>query len=191
MKSKMQNNRFLEIVPIKSGVEEKGKRLSISYSYVVTDWGEMLIASTTKGICYLAFLTALRDALDELKQLFPDAILEERKDAIQEKAIYALNALDSEEVPQIILHIKGTDFQLKVWRELLNIPWGSITSYRNIAESLGDSNASRAVGTAVGKNPVSVLIPCHRVLRKDGGLGGYHWGLDRKEELLRYEGYLK
>ena len=85
------------------------------------------------------------------------------------------------------LHPKGTEFQLSVWKELLNIPLGGITSYGKIAQKLQKPNACRAVGSAVGDNPVSVLIPCHRVLRTDGGLGGYHWGLERKVKLLEWE----
>lgn len=190
MNNKMLNSRFLKIIPIKSDSEVKGK-ISVAYSYATTPWGDILVASTTQGICFLAFRTSFRNELDELKQLFPNALFEERKEIIHEQAIRALSGLNTEDLPQLILHIKGTDFQLKVWNELLNIPSGNVVSYLDIARFLGDSNASRAVGTAVGKNPVSILIPCHRVLRKDGGLGGYHWGLDRKESLLRHEGYLK
>ena len=85
------------------------------------------------------------------------------------------------------LHLKGTEFQLRVWKELLNIPFGETTTYKDIAAALQTPKAFRAVGSAIGENPVSVLIPCHRVLRTDGALGGYHWGLERKVRLLEWE----
>lgn len=189
MKQECLNSRFLRLLPM--GAEESGSggcKLSIAYSFVETLFGEMLVASTAKGVCYLAFVVESRDAvLLELKQLFPRASYGEGQDEWQQKAVEAVRATDKEEVDVVTLHLKGTVFQLNVWRELLNIPWGTITSYGNIAQKLHKPRACRAVGTAVGDNPVSVLIPCHRVLRADGTLGGYHWGLERKMRLLKWE----
>jgi AraC family transcriptional regulator of adaptative response/methylated-DNA-[protein]-cysteine methyltransferase len=93
----------------------------------------------------------------------------------------------SNRLPSLSLHVKGTNFQLKVWRALLEIPVGSVTTYGDLAAAVGDPKASRAVGTAVGSNPVSYLIPCHRVIRSTGEIGGYAWGPDRKRAMLRYE----
>ena len=94
-------------------------------------------------------------------------------------------------MPSLSLHVKGTNFQLKVWRALLEIPPGDVTTYGAIASKLGDPKASRAVGTAVGSNPVSYLIPCHRVIRASGELGGYAWGVDRKKAMLRREALVR
>lgn len=192
MKTERINGKFFTVKPMKQ--EEMGKGgclLTISYSFVNTIFGEMLISSTSKGVCYLAFVTNGHEAVvEELKQLFPRAVYEERTDVFQRRAIDALS-MDAVEVEPVLLHLKGTEFQLNVWNELLKIPVGEVTSYGKIAAALQKPKACRAVGTAVGDNPVSVLIPCHRVLRTDGALGGYHWGLDNKIELLEYEKKLK
>ena len=113
-------------------------------------------------------------------------IRDRRTDEYQRKALAALSA-DEENVETVPLHLKGTEFQLRVWKELLNIPFGETTTYKDIAAALQTPKAFRAVGSAIGENPVSVLIPCHRVLRTDGALGGYHWGLERKVRLLEWE----
>lgn len=189
MRQKYLNSRFLEIVPMSA--EETGNggsSLNIAYSFSETPFGEILVASTSKGICYLAFVTEGREAvLDELKQIFPRAAYEQRTDDIQRKAVEATLSMHKDDVDTVPLHLKGTEFQLNVWRELLTIPLGGITSYGKIAQKLQKPKACRAVGSAVGDNPVSILIPCHRVLRTDGALGGYHWGLERKVRLLEWE----
>lgn len=186
MRKGVMNGSFLSVEAMTPDeVQKGGYHLTIRYSFVETACGEMLVASTSKGVCYLAFVTAGHEAvLAELKHLFPRATYEMGTDAFQEKALLALDGKVDGLVP---LHLKGTDFQLSVWKELLKIPAGSVTSYGKIAEALQKPKACRAVGTAVGDNPVSVLIPCHRVLRTDGALGGYHWGLERKIRLLDRE----
>lgn len=97
---------------------------------------------------------------------------------------FALNSLNGE----IALSLQGTAFQIQVWRALLTIPEGALSTYGDLASAIGRPNAARAVGTAIGKNPMALLIPCHRVIRGDGHLGGYHWGIDRKVSLLAFEG---
>lgn len=188
MKKGCVNECFITVEPMK--LEEMGKGgglLTIRYTFVNTIFGEMLIASTAKGVCYLAFVVNGQEAvMAELKHRFPCATYEMGTDAFQEKAIIAL-AMDCNKPEDVLLHLKGTDFQLSVWAELLKIPIGGVTSYGKVAAALQKPKACRAVGTAVGDNPVSVLIPCHRVLRTDGALGGYHWGLDYKIQLLDYE----
>lgn len=183
------NSSFVHVLPMTD--EEAGRggcNLIISYSFAETPFGEVLAASTSMGICYLAFVTDSRDTvLDELKHIFPRAVYRHHTDEYQQKAIEAVQSVGRSEIDTIPLHLKGTDFQLSVWRQLLAIPWGGITSYGKIAQELKKPKACRAVGTAVGDNPISVLIPCHRVLRSDGTLGGYHWGLERKEQLLEWE----
>lgn len=180
------NGGFLKVEAMTPNeVQNGGCRLTIRYSFVDAACGKMLVASTSKGVCYLAFVTDGHEAaLAELKHLFPRATYEMGTDAFQEKTVLAL---EGEVTTPIPLHLKGTDFQLSVWNELLKIPMGSVTSYGKIATALQKPKAYRAVGTAIGDNPVSVLIPCHRVLRTDGALGGYHWGLERKIQLLDWE----
>lgn len=189
MSKERLNSRLVHLLPMSA--EETGRggsNLNIAYSFAETPFGEILAASTSKGVCYLAFVTLGRDAvLDELKRIFPRAAYEQRADDFHQKAVEAVRAMDKEVPCTIPLHLKGTDFQLSVWRELLDVPLGSITSYGKIAEKLQKPKACRAVGNAVGDNPVSVLIPCHRVLRTDGALGGYHWGPERKVQLLEWE----
>jgi AraC family transcriptional regulator of adaptative response/methylated-DNA-[protein]-cysteine methyltransferase len=101
--------------------------------------------------------------------------------------VHEIFASDGKEQREIGLHLLGTPWQIKVWQALLAIPSGRVTTYRTIAEKIGSSQASRAVGTAVGRNPISYLIPCHRVLGSDGALHGYHWGLPRKRAMLAFE----
>ena len=188
MKQEYLNSRFLKIIPMTAEETKSGGcNLLITFSFVETSFGEVLIASTTKGVCYLAFVTESRETvLEELKHIFPCAAYEQRSDEFQQKAIAAFE-MNKAELETVSLHIKGTDFQMSVWKELPKIPLGGISSYGKLAALLLRPKACRAVGTAVGDNPVSILIPCHRVLRTDGGLGGYHWGLDRKIQLLDWE----
>jgi AraC family transcriptional regulator of adaptative response/methylated-DNA-[protein]-cysteine methyltransferase len=106
------------------------------------------------------------------------------QDATREAVAKAFPPPGSARVPSLALHVRGTNFQLKVWRALLEIPEGAVTTYGALATRVGDPKASRAVGTAVGSNPVSYLIPCHRVIRASGALGGYAWGVERKAVML-------
>lgn len=163
--------------------------LSIRYSFSETLFGKMLIASTGCGVCYLAFVVCGNDdALAELEKRFPGAVFAQGTDKHQCRALEALSAWDDGKEPETVcLHLIGTEFRLRVWRELLKIPFGGTSTYAKIAAALQMDKACRAVGTAVGGNPVSILIPCHRVLRTDGSLGGYHWGLENKRMLLEWE----
>lgn len=188
MKRHLLNEKFVTIEQLADGgYAHKLPGVTVEYSFAETFLGEMLVASTPKGVCYMAFVTGNRDiSLIEMVNRFPGAHFEERTDEYQRKALAALSA-DEENVETVPLHLKGTEFQLRVWKELLNIPFGETTTYKDIAAALQTPKAFRAVGSAIGENPVSVLIPCHRVLRTDGALGGYHWGLERKVRLLEWE----
>lgn len=163
-----------------------GRSLDISYSFAPGPFGETLVASTPRGLCYMAFCDGRERALDELRALFPNARYRQRQDDIQCRALSFFSRTDDGGAP-LRLRLKGTPFQLKVWEALLRIPEGRLTTYGRIARQIGSPNASRAVGTAVGDNPVSYLIPCHRVIRSSGALGGYHWGLDRKTAMIGWE----
>jgi AraC family transcriptional regulator of adaptative response/methylated-DNA-[protein]-cysteine methyltransferase len=107
-------------------------------------------------------------------------------DLIQQNALYIFTQ-DWSRLPEVKLHLKGTDFQLKVWETLLKIPMGGLSTYKDIAGQLGNSKASRAVGSAVGDNPVAFLIPCHRVIQSTGIIGQYHWGATRKTAMIGWE----
>jgi AraC family transcriptional regulator of adaptative response/methylated-DNA-[protein]-cysteine methyltransferase len=166
--------------------ECRSKELTIAYSFLNTPFGEALIASTSRGVCYLAFSDDREQTLGELKAVFPHAGYDNRTDAYQQQTLPFFTD-DWKNLKPIALHLKGTDFQLKVWKALLQIPPAGLTTYNEIARRLSKPKASRAVGTAVGSNPVSFLVPCHRVIRSDGKLGGYHWGLSRKVNMIDWE----
>lgn len=163
-----------------------GRNLLIRYTFAQTLFGSVLMAATNKGICHIAFISDKLPALQYLQAQFPNATYLEEIDSLQSAALSILQSMP-EQLPAIKLHLKGTDFQLKVWESLLKIPLGSVTTYRAIAERVGNENASRAVGSAIGKNPIAFLIPCHRVIQTSGNLGGYMWGLTRKSAILGWE----
>jgi AraC family transcriptional regulator, regulatory protein of adaptative response / methylated-DNA-[protein]-cysteine methyltransferase len=163
-----------------------GENLFINYSYAESPFGNILVASTPKGICYMAFADNEQQALIDLIQHFPNAYLKQMVDLIQQNALYIFTH-DWSKLNKIKLHLKGTDFQLKVWEALLKIPMGKLSTYGAIAEEIKNPNASRAVGTAIGSNPVAFLIPCHRVIQSTGTFGGYMWGPTRKTAIIGWE----
>lgn len=167
--------------------ENDGKKLCIRYHFTDTRFGRALIASTGKGICYLAFGEDEVSVLSELRAIFPKATYMERTDESQQNALRAFEEKDWGMLSPIILHIKGTSFQFSIWENLIKIPLGELTTYSELADRINNPKASRAVGSAVGANPVSFLIPCHRVVRRSGALGGYHWGLSRKVAMINWE----
>ena len=167
--------------------KQGGEALHIHYSFAETIFGSVIIASTPKGICHMAFTEVDRDALAYLKKQFPRATFIEDQDELQRKAL-AIFQHDQNSLSEIKLHLKGTDFQLKVWQSLLKIPMGKLSSYAYIAQEIGQERASRAVGTAIGNNPVAFLIPCHRVIQSSGQRGNYMWGTTRKTAMIGWEG---
>ncbi|WP_195209356.1 MULTISPECIES: methylated-DNA--[protein]-cysteine S-methyltransferase [Bacteroides] len=164
-----------------------GQALRINYSFAETPFGWVMVASTDKGICHLAFVDeGEEEALGSLKQLFPNAAYTQCPDRKQEDALSVFNR-DWSKPDEIKLHLKGTSFQLKVWETLLEIPAGGLTTYADLATKSGHEGACRAVGTAIGRNPVAFLIPCHRVIKATGDIGNYHWGEVRKEAIIGWE----
>ncbi|KNB61199.1 bifunctional helix-turn-helix domain-containing protein/methylated-DNA--[protein]-cysteine S-methyltransferase [Chryseobacterium sp. Hurlbut01] len=163
-----------------------GKNLKINYSFSGSPFGEIMTASTEKGVCYMAFAENKENALRDLVNKFPNASFFETKDEFQINALSIFHK-DWTELNTIKLHLKGTDFQLKVWESLLTIPLGKLSTYGKLAEKIGSAKASRAVGTAIGSNPVAFLIPCHRVIQSTGKIGGYMWGSDRKQMMIGWE----
>ncbi|MEL7002862.1 MAG: methylated-DNA--[protein]-cysteine S-methyltransferase [Bacteroidota bacterium] len=163
-----------------------GEGLHINYSYAETPFGAVMLGSTTKGICHMAFAEHHDQAFDVLKHKFPKASMEQRVDLIQQNALHVFSH-DWSKLDEIKLHLRGTDFQIKVWETLLKIPAGGLSTYGEIAKSISRPKASRAVGTAIGNNPIAYLIPCHRVIQSSGQIGQYHWGSDRKAAMLGWE----
>ncbi len=163
-----------------------GELLSINYSYAETPFGNVIVASTAKGICYMAFEEDETKACTDLKNHFPHATFKQMVDTIQQKALYIFTQ-DPSKLSEIKLHLKGTEFQLKVWESLLKIPMGQLSTYGAIAQKINSPKASRAVGTAIGSNPVAFLIPCHRVIQSTGTIGGYMWGTTRKTAIIGWE----
>ncbi|MBN4081423.1 methylated-DNA--[protein]-cysteine S-methyltransferase [Caldithrix abyssi] len=163
-----------------------GENLLINYSYAVSRFGNVLVASTSKGVCYMGFSDNKHKAFNELQQRFPKANFQQKIDLIQQDALQ-IYTHDWNNINQVKLHLKGTNFQLKVWETLLKIPMGQLSTYGSIAKEIQKSNASRAVGTAIGYNPVAFLIPCHRVIQSSGIVGGYMWGETRKTAIIGWE----
>ncbi|KQS93077.1 methylated-DNA--[protein]-cysteine S-methyltransferase [Chryseobacterium sp. Leaf394] len=163
-----------------------GKNLKINYSFSESLFGNVISASTEKGVCYIAFENDREKALSDLKLRFPNAAFSKKQDDFQKNALSIFNK-DWGNLETVKLHLKGTDFQLKVWESLLKIPMGKLSTYGSLAQEVGNPNASRAVGTAIGSNPVAFLIPCHRVIQSSGKIGGYMWGSDRKQLMIGWE----
>jgi AraC family transcriptional regulator, regulatory protein of adaptative response / methylated-DNA-[protein]-cysteine methyltransferase len=163
-----------------------GKSLSINYSFAESPFGNIIVASTAKGICYMAFAGDRDEAFKKLQQQFPNAQYTQIVDTAQQNALFIFKK-DWSELSDIKLHLKGTGFQLKVWETLLNIPMGGLSTYSSIAKAINQPTASRAVGSAVGDNPVAFLIPCHRVIKSTGETGQYHWGSTRKSAIIGWE----
>lgn len=160
--------------------------LTIYYNFEKSPFGDIIIASTKKGVCYLAFYDNEEKAIEDMKVRYPKADIHQKTDIFQENAL-AIFQSKQNSPKEIKLHVKGTDFQLKIWKKLLEIPMGSLSTYSSIAQQIDQPQAIRAVGTAVGANPVAFIIPCHRVRRSSGGMGGYMWGIDRKKAIIAWE----
>lgn len=163
-----------------------GEKLTIHYSFAESPFGTILIASTAKGICHMSFAQDKTAGLNALQQQFPRATYQQMLDLKQQNALYIFTH-DWSRLDEIKLHLKGSNFQLKVWETLLKIPTGQVATYGAIAKHLQQPTAARAVGTAVGHNPVAFLIPCHRVIQANGQWGQYHWGSDRKTAMIGWE----
>ena len=163
-----------------------GENLVINYSFANSPFGQLIVATTSKGVCYMAFEDEQSKALLNLTKQFPHAQYCQKMDKFQQDALFIFKH-DWQQPEKIKLHIKGTGFQLKVWETLLTIPKGELTSYGRIAQQIDKPKASRAVGTAIGSNPVAFLIPCHRVIQSSGNIGGYMWGNTRKSAIIGWE----
>ena len=163
-----------------------GAGLTIRWGWFDSPFGPAIIMGTDKGICGMGFAAEMgvEGAFDDLIQRWPKAEFVEDPMSLRP---WVLAAFGTDGVGTAPLHLIGAPFQIKVWEALMRIPTGHVTTYSEIAGTIGNPKAVRAVGTAVGRNPISFLIPCHRALRRDGTLGGYHWGLPVKRAILAWE----
>lgn len=166
----------------------RGAGLQIWYGIHETPFGRSLIATTARGICNLHFLNVIDEKTAEHHFCTEWANAEIRRDqqATREISDRIFQPVAANSSP-LVLYVKGTNFQIQVWRALLRVPFGGITTYQGLAESMGRPTAARAIGNALGSNQVGYLIPCHRVIRESGEMGGYRWGLERKAVLLGWE----
>lgn len=182
---------FINIEAMTPGeYKNAGQSLVIDYSFFDSPFGQVLIASTAKGICHIEFVESEAQGEASLLEIYTNAKLQLNIKPAHQQAQGVLAVEDRSDYAQaakIKLHLKGSDFQLKVWQALLNVPLGQLTSYGVIAQMIGKPSASRAVGTAIGSNPVAFLIPCHRVIQGSGKSGGYRWGEARKSAIIAWE----
>jgi AraC family transcriptional regulator, regulatory protein of adaptative response / methylated-DNA-[protein]-cysteine methyltransferase len=171
-------------------LKDRGAGLEIQYGFAETPFGEWLAAETQRGLCHVAFieLGQKTGAVAELKNEWPEARLE-RNDALAKRLsreVFSGHQNGSRDLT-LRAYVRATPFQLRVWRALLKVPVGNLVSYGRLAGVIGSPNAARAVGSAVGQNPLACLIPCHRVIRETGVVGDYRWGRTRKRSLLAWE----
>lgn len=164
-----------------------GAGLALRYGVHESPFGAALVAITARGICGLHFVDGAREGIERLRRDWPDAELCKDTAATAPVAERIFRPLSSPPGRPLALLVKGTNFQVKVWRALLELPVGALASYGDLAGRIGASGSARAVGTAVGANSIAWLIPCHRVIRESGALGGYRWGTERKAAMLGWE----
>lgn len=161
----------------------------LTYGLHPSPFGECLLAVSERGLCHLAFTQGQPESvLARIRSDWPEADLRHDSSVTEPFAESVFTPAGSAAMP---LDLRGTPFQRKVWHALLEIPHGEVTTYGELAAAIGHPGAARAVGTAVGDNPVAVLVPCHRVVRADGSIGGYYYGPELKSALLRWEGALR
>ena len=164
-----------------------GAGLAIRYGVHESPFGAALVAVTARGVCGLQFVDGVGDGIERLRRDWPGAELRQDPDGTAPVSERLFRPLSSQPGRPLALLVKGSNFQVKVWRALLELPFGSLATYGRVAGRIGAPGSARAVGTAIGSNPVAWLIPCHRVIRESGALGGYRWGTGRKAAMLGWE----
>ena len=182
-------DHFIQLEAVTPGeYKQHGRNLHIDYAVHHTPFGNIFIAMTPRGICKLSFLDydTIDDQLAELRRNWPLAEIQENPHGSL-SVVHAIFQPGREPDRPLSLYVSGTNFQISVWKALLQIPPGAVVSYTQLAEALGRPRSARAVGTAIGANPVAFLIPCHRVIQKSGRVGGYHWGETRMHAIHAWE----
>lgn len=186
--SSLYENISLKLGMTPRTYQQFGAGTEIRYSTASCDLGNLLVATTGKGICAVRLGNTPTDLTNALKIEFSNATIIEDNENYREWIEQILQSIEGKEADlDLPLDIRSTAFQRQVWQALQKIPYGETRTYQDIAHELNKPKATRAVGSACGANPVALIIPCHRVLRSDGGLGGYRWGIDRKRKLLEIE----
>ncbi len=177
-----------------SEYKKVGADMVIAYSTFKSPFGTCLVASTDKGVCNILFGASIAADIADLQSRWPLSKLMKKHQPIHaevEAYFKDLAAGSKTRRNAFPMHLKGTDFQIRVWKALLTIPGAKTSTYGDIAKKLGDPKLSRAVGGAIGSNPVGYIIPCHRVLKSDGGISGFHWGVEKKKSMLAFEAEAK
>ncbi|MDZ4298928.1 MAG: methylated-DNA--[protein]-cysteine S-methyltransferase [Moraxellaceae bacterium] len=184
------HDHFVQLEAVTPGeYKDRGKQLKIQYGVHSTPLGRLFVAVTPRGVCRAGFMDfhSMEALLDDLHKAWPYSLITESTQSTR----YVIDAFFNSRVVSrngpLSLHVSGTNFQIAVWRALLRIPSGAVASYAQVAESLGTPKAARAVGNAIGANPVALLIPCHRVIQQSGALGGYRWGPTKKLMVQTWE----
>ncbi|MGL6570511.1 bifunctional transcriptional activator/DNA repair enzyme AdaA [Aeromonas caviae] len=182
-------DHFVQLEAVTPGeYKQRGAGLVIEHGVHDTPFGQAFVALTPRGICNFSFLDEQdpQTPLAALAHSWPEAELREAPSRTQ-RVIHTM--FDGSKAPDrpISLHVSGTNFQISVWRALLQIPPAKVVSYAQVASAVGNPKAARAVGLAVGANPIALMIPCHRVIQQNGKLGGYHWGETRKQAIHAWE----
>lgn len=161
----------------------------ITYGFYDSPWGKMILGQTSKGLCWLGFMVKgyKGDGQERMFAHFKRAVFVHDDATVQSLGYEIIQAWEQGKEKSLKLDLRGTDFQKKVWQALLKIKKGDVCAYGDIAQEIGAPKASRAVGSAVGENPVSLIVPCHRVLQKSGAIGNYGWGTEVKRNILAAE----
>lgn len=169
-------------------IKAAGLGWTIKYGFAPSPFGRILMATAPRGICHLSFIDnkSEQTAINEIETTWPQAKLQRDTSGTETLAKNIFSQTPAKNSP-LQAYVQGTNFQIRVWKALLKIPAGELSSYKQISDSIGNPKASRAVGTAIGRNPLAFLIPCHRVIRETGALGGYRWGLTRKRAMIALE----
>jgi AraC family transcriptional regulator of adaptative response/methylated-DNA-[protein]-cysteine methyltransferase len=183
------HDHFVRLEAVTPGEYKKqGEGLYIEYGVHSTPFGRIFVAVTTKGVCRAAFLESkgVAEQLADLRLTWPLAVFASN-DAKTQAVVHAMFGAAGNPERPLSLYVAGTHFQVAVWRALLQIPPGTVASYRQVATAMGRPKSARAVGNAIGANPVALLVPCHRVIQQSGALGGYRWGQPRKQMIQVWE----
>ena len=182
-------DHFVQLEAVTPGeYKRQGEGVEIAYGVHETPLGRLFVAVTPRGICRMGFVdtTNSEELLARLAKEWPRSTFQHSTEATR-YAVERLFTQHEERAAAVSLHVTGTNFQIAVWRALLTIPEGQLASYSHIAQALGAPKSSRAVGNAVGANPIALWIPCHRVIQQSGALGGYRWGLEKKQMVQAWE----
>ena len=158
----------------------------IRYSFYPSIFGDVLIADDATYLCWISFADDKDSSLQELQNKYRSSELIQESSELQKIALGCISN-KWENIFNIPIHLHGTQFQQDVWAELQKIPLGQTKTYKQIAEAIGHPKAVRAVWSAIGANPIAIIIPCHRVVSSDGSLGGYHWGIEKKIAMIKWE----